>query len=107
MAKERALRRAAREAEAAKLRARRARVVARRQRRRALVARLTPKRRRTGRLLARRTRGQRAGIAVVTLVLLALVWFLVDDVALRLVLTLLGLLCLPALVVVALGRRTS
>ncbi|GIF68040.1 hypothetical protein Ais01nite_60750 [Asanoa ishikariensis] len=107
MAKERALRRAAREAEAAKQRARRARIVARRQRRRALLTRLMPRRRRTGRLLVRRSRGQRAGIAVVTLVLLALVWFLVDDIALRLVLTLLGLLCLPALVVVALGRRTS
>ncbi len=106
MAKERALRRAAREAEATKLRARRARAVARRQRRRALVVRLTPQRRRTGRLLVRRSRGQRAGIAVVTLVLLALVWFLVDDIALRMVLTVLGLLCLPALVIVALGRRT-
>ncbi len=106
MAKERALRRAAREAEATKLRARRARALARRQRRRALVVRLTPQRRRTGRLLVRRSRGQRAGIAVVTLVLLALVWFLVDDIALRMVLTVLGLLCLPALVIVALGRRT-
>ncbi|MEV0714869.1 hypothetical protein [Asanoa sp. NPDC050611] len=107
MAKERALRRAAREAEAAKLRAKRARVAARRQRRRALAARLTPQRRRTGRLLARRSRGERAGIAIVTLVLLGLVWFLVDDVALRLVLTVLLLLCLPALVIVALGRRAG
>ncbi len=41
-----------------------------------------------------------------TLVLLALVWFLVDALALRMVLTVLVLLCLPALVVVALGRRT-
>jgi hypothetical protein len=106
LAKDRALRRAAREAEAAKLRAKRARVVARRQRRRAVVARLTPKQRRTGRLFARRSRGERAGIVVITIVLLALVWFLVDDPGLKIVLTLLTVLCLPALVIVALGRRT-
>ena len=106
MAKERALRRAAREAEAARLREKRARATARRQRRRAVVARLTPRQRRTGRLFARRSRGERAGIVVVTIVLLALIWFLVDDAALRVVLTLLTVLCLPALVIVALGRRT-
>jgi len=106
LAKERALRRAAREAEAERLRAARARAEARRRRRRQLVRRLTPQRRRTGRLFARRSRGERAGIGVVTLLLLGVVWWLVDDLALRLVLTVLGLLCLPALVIVALGRRT-
>ena len=106
MAKERALRRAAREAEAERLRLKRARVEARRKRRRSVVRRLTPRQRRTGRLFARRSPGERASIAVVTLLLLALVWWLVDDLALRIVLTVLGLLCLPALVVVALGRRT-
>ena len=82
------------------------RASARRRCRRAVAARLIPKQRRTGRLFARRSRGQRAGVAVVTLVLLALIWFLVDDTALRVVLTLLTVLCLPALVIVALGRRT-
>ncbi|SDZ08100.1 hypothetical protein SAMN05444365_105223 [Micromonospora pattaloongensis] len=108
MSKERARRRAAREAEAERQRAKRARLVARRERRRALVGRLTPRlpRRRTGRLFPRRSAGERAGITVLTLALLAVVWLLVDDPALRLLLIVLGLLGLPALVVIALGRRT-
>lgn len=82
---------------------------ARRRRRRALVRRLTPRmprRRRTGRLFARRSRFERAGIVALTAVLLAAVWLLVDPLALRLALIALLLLVLPAVVVIALGRRT-
>ncbi|SCG37507.1 hypothetical protein [Micromonospora halophytica] len=106
MSKERARRRAAREAEAARERVARQRTVARRQRRRALVRRLTPqwRRGRTGRL-ARRTRGERAAIVGLTLVALFGIWAFVDDLALRLVLVVLLLLVLPAIVVIALDRR--
>lgn len=106
MSKERARRRAARLAEAERERATRARKAARRQRRRALVRRLTPRVRRTGRLLPRRSRGERAGIVVLSLAALAVVWLLVDDLALRLVLLTLLVLALPAVVVITLGRRT-
>ena len=106
MAKERARRRALREAEAARSAAARARVEARRRRRRALVRRLRPRVRRTGRMLPRRSRGQRAGIAILTVVVLGLVWLVLDDLALRLALTILVVLGLPAVVVAVLGRRT-
>ncbi|WDZ84319.1 hypothetical protein [Micromonospora cathayae] len=106
MSKERARLRAAREAERERQQAVRARRVARRDRRRALVRRLTPRRRRTGRLLARRSRGERAGIVVLTLAVLALIWTLVPDPALRVLLIVLLLLVLPAIVVIALDRRT-
>lgn len=62
-------------------------------------------RRRTGRLFARRTPAQRAGVAASTVTVLAAIWLLIDDLALRLVLMLLLLLALPAIVVIALGRR--
>ncbi|MEV1289664.1 hypothetical protein [Micromonospora sp. NPDC049679] len=108
MSKERARRRAVRVAEAEREKAARARRVARRQRRRTIVRRLTPRlrRRRTGRLFARRSTGERAGIIVLSLALLAVVWLLVDDPALRLLLIALAVLGLPAVVVIALGRRT-
>jgi hypothetical protein len=108
MSRERARRRALRQAEAERARAARARAVARRQRRRALLRRLTPRLpdRRTGRLLPRRSRGERAGVAVVALTAPSAIWLLVDDLALRLGLIILALLALPALVVIALGRRT-
>ncbi len=84
----------------------RARRVARRQNRRALLRRLTPRRRkRTGRLHVY-TRAEKTGIAVVPLAAAAAVWILVPDVALRIVLTAMIALVLPALVVVVLGRRT-
>ncbi|WP_433386615.1 hypothetical protein [Micromonospora sp. KLBMP9576] len=107
MSKERARRRAAREAEAARERAARERTVARRARRRALVRRLTPslRRRRTGRL-PRHSRGERTAIVMLTLLALVLIWSLVDDVALRIALVVLLLLVLPAIVVIALDRRT-
>lgn len=107
MSKERARRRAAREAEAARLRAARARAVARRERRQALLRRLRPRLldRRTGRLFARRSRGERAAVAVVSLAALALIWLLVADPALRVVLTVIMVLGLPAVVVIVFGRR--
>ncbi|MFG1654700.1 hypothetical protein ACGFIE_32725 [Micromonospora sp. NPDC049275] len=107
MSRERARRRAEREAVLARERAVRQRRVARRQRRRAVVRRLTPqlRRGRTGRL-ARHTRGERAAIVLLTGAALILIWTLVDDVALRVALIVLLLLVLPAIVVIALDRRT-
>lgn len=108
MSKERARRRAEREAVEAVQRARRARRVARRQRRRALLRALTPRlrRNRTGRMLPRRRRTERAAITVCAVGVLLVVWLLVDSLALRLALTAVLLLALPAFVVIALGRRT-
>ncbi|MEW2382088.1 hypothetical protein AB0873_08340 [Micromonospora sp. NPDC047707] len=107
MSKERARRRAVREAEAARERVVRERRLARRARRRALVRRLTPtvRRGRTGRL-PRHSRGERAAIVVLTGAAILLIWSLVDDLALRLALVALLLLVLPAIVVIALDRRT-
>jgi hypothetical protein len=56
-------------------------------------------------VLYKRSRTQRTGIAVVPLIAALQVWFLVPDVALRLVLIAMIVLVLPALVVVVLGRR--
>ena len=107
MSKERARRRAERLALAEVERAARARTVARRARRRELRRRLVPglPRRRTGRLY-RRSRGERAVIAALTCAAIVVVWFLVDALALRLALIALLLIALPALVVLASGRRT-
>ncbi|WP_091672882.1 hypothetical protein [Micromonospora auratinigra] len=107
MSKERARRREARQAQLTAERAARARKVARRQRRRAVVRRLTPtlRRGRTGRL-RRHTRGERAAIVLLTGAALAGIWSFVDDLALRLALVVLLLLVLPAIVVIALDRRT-
>ncbi|MGS2615272.1 hypothetical protein ACVCAH_12215 [Micromonospora sp. LZ34] len=107
MSKERARRRAEREAEQARERAVRQRRSARRARRRALLRRMTPawRRGRTGRL-PRHSRGERAAIVLLTLASIMLIWSLVDDLALRLALVVLLLLVLPAIVVIALDRRT-
>jgi Flp pilus assembly protein TadB len=104
MSKERARRRAERLATLEKEKAARARKDARRQRRRVVARKLTPRIGRSGRLY-RRSRRQRIGIVVVPLVLAALVWMLIPDVALRVVLTVLIVLALPAFVVVVLGRK--
>jgi hypothetical protein len=104
VSKERARRRAERLAVLEKQKARRARAVARRDRRRAMVRSLKPRRRGVGRL-HRRSRGERIGIAVVPVVAIAAVWVLIPDLALRLVLSAMLALVLPALVVVVLGRR--
>jgi len=105
LSKERARRRAEREALAAREKAK----AARRRRRRAVLRGLKPtlpRRRRTGSLLARRSRAERAGIVALPAVLVAATWFLVDPLGLRLVLIVLLVLVLPAVVVIALGRRT-
>jgi Flp pilus assembly protein TadB len=105
VSKERAKRRAERLVVLEKEKAARARRSARRQRRRALVNALKPKRRPSSGTLYRRSRTQRTGIAIVPLVAALAVWFLVPDLALRLVLIAMIVLVLPALVVVVLGRR--
>ncbi|WP_328652850.1 hypothetical protein OG598_02505 [Micromonospora sp. NBC_00330] len=107
MSRERARRRAEREAEQARERAVRQRQVARRQRRRAVVRTLTPRLRRgrSGRL-ARHTRGERAAIVLLTGAAVLLIWTFVDNLALRIALIVLLLLVLPAIVVIALDRRT-
>jgi hypothetical protein len=104
VSKERARRRAERLAVLEREKAARARKVARRQRRRVLVRMLTPRIGRPGRIY-RRSRGQRIGIVLVPLLVAAAVWLLVPDLALRVVLTIVIVLALPALVVVVLGRK--
>ncbi|WP_305786353.1 hypothetical protein [Symbioplanes lichenis] len=104
MSKERARRRAERLAVAEKQKARTARRVARRTRRTEFKRRLTPQKRGAGRLY-RRSRGERLGIIAVPLVAAVAVWFLVPELGLRIVLTVLLVLVLPALVVAVLGRR--
>jgi Flp pilus assembly protein TadB len=110
MSKERALRRAAREAEAQKARVRRERAA----RRRAFLGRLRPgpsrgRRdggRRAGRLPSGLSRAQRAGITVGSLVAVTFVWLLVDGLSTRIALTALVALCVPMLFVLTLDRRT-
>jgi len=104
VSKERAKRRAERLAVLEREKAARARAVARRQRRRVLVRRLTPRIGRSGRLY-RRSRGERVGIAVVPVVAAAAIWLFVPDLGLRIVLTIVIVMALPALVVLVLGRR--
>ena len=104
MSKERAKRRAERLAVLEREKAARARAVARRQRRRVLVRRLTPRIGRSGRLY-RRSRGERVGIAVVPVLAAAAIWLFVPDLGLRIVLTIVIVMALPALVVLVLGRR--
>ena len=102
--KQRALRRAEREAEQERLRRARERA----QRRRAVLRRLRPRlpqRRRTGRLYARRSRTERIAIVGVGLALLAAVWLWLDWEALRVGLTVLILLVAPALIVLTFDRR--
>ena len=76
----------------------------RRSRRRAALRKLKPRIGRSGRLY-RRSRRQRVGIVVVPLAAAALIWLLVPDMALRVVLTVVIVIALPALVVVVLGRK--
>jgi Flp pilus assembly protein TadB len=105
VSKERARRRAERLAVMEKEKAVRARRSTRRQRRRALVRSLKLKRRPSSGTLYRRSRAQRTGIAIIPLIAALAVWFLVPELALRLVLIAMIVLVLPALVVVVLGRR--
>ena len=111
MSKERARRRAEREALAAAERARKQR----RDRRRAALRRVAPTRLldplrkrkpgRTGKLFARRSRTQRAAIATSVFIALVLVWSLVDSLLTRVGLTALVAVATPALVVLTLDRR--
>jgi Flp pilus assembly protein TadB len=105
VAKERALRRAARLAEAEAARARHVRSQARAARRRALARKLRPRVGRTGRIYARRSRGQRAAIVTGLVGVLVLVWLLVGSLTLRVAITVLVVLVAPALVVLTFDRR--
>jgi hypothetical protein len=73
-----------------------------------LLRRVTPRLKvgRTGRMFARRSRAERAGIAVAVVAALLLIWTLVDTTALRIGLTALLVLAMPALIVLTLDRRT-
>jgi hypothetical protein len=119
VSKERALRRAAREAEAQRLRTRRERAEQRRARRRALVRRLTPvtsahlaplrraarRRGHTGRLYARRKLAERIGIGLGAVLAVGFVWWQFDDLATRLALTIVVAVAAPAAVVLTFDRR--
>ena len=108
MAKERAVRRAARLAEAERTRAARERSQQRAAARRSLARKargLVPKPRRSGRLFARRTRSQRAGIVMAAAGVLGLVWYLVDSLPTRIALTVLVAVTAPALIVITFDRR--
>ena len=107
MSKERAIRRAAREAEAQAAREARARLAARRAKRKAMLRKLTPRLpdRRVGKMFPRRTRAQRTAITTVTLIVIAAIWLLFDDLATRVALIAALLVALPAIIVAALGRR--
>jgi len=105
MSKERARRRAERLAVLEKQKTARARKVARRQRRRELARRLTPRQGSPGRLY-RRSRGQRIGIVALPVVAAAAVWLFVPDPGLRIVLTAMLVIAVPALVVLVLGKRS-
>jgi hypothetical protein len=107
VSRERAQRRAVREAELAVVRAKRARLVARRDRRRALARRLRPRLpdRRTGRLFARRTPAQRAAVAAVTVAAVGLIWLKIDSLETRIALTVVVGVALPVFVVLVFDRR--
>jgi hypothetical protein len=104
VSKERAKRRAERVAVLEREKAARARKVARRQRRRVLVRRMTPRVGRSGRLY-RRSRAERTGIVLVPLVGAAAIWLFVPDLGLKIVLTIVIVMALPALVVAILGKK--
>jgi hypothetical protein len=106
VSRERALRRAAREAEAGRRRMRHERARERAARRRALLRRLAPRRRRTGRLYARRALAQRIGIGLVAVLAVGVVWWQFEDLATRLALTVVTAVAAPAAVVLTFDRRT-
>ncbi|GAA1792100.1 hypothetical protein HC028_01480 [Planosporangium flavigriseum] len=105
MSKERALRRAAREAEAQKARVRRERAARRRDALNRLRPRL-PRRGRSGRLPSGLTRAERAAITVGALAAVTFVWLLVDGVSTRIALTILIALSASMLFVLTVNRRT-
>lgn len=110
MAKQRAARRAEREAAHQKSMAKRARQEEKRRRRRELWRKVSfyqLRRRSTGTLLVRRNRAQRAIIGLFAVVGLALIWQLVHSLALQIALSALLLLALPVFVIVAFDKRST
>ena len=105
MSKERARRRAEREAARAIAEAKRLRLERRRARWRQLVRRLKPPDRRRAWLLGRRSAGQRAVIAGIAIGLLWMVWYLVESWPVRIGLSFLVVLALPVVVVMMFDRR--
>jgi hypothetical protein len=105
VSKERARRRAEREAARACAEAKRLRLERRRAQRRTLWRRVRPKRGRVAWGLGRRSPGQRAAVTGVALALLLVIWYFVDTWPLRIALWLLVLLALPMLAVVTLDRK--
>ena len=108
MSKERAMRRAAREAQAAKARAARERAVARKAKRRQMLRRVTPRRpdRRVGKLYPRRSYGERVLIVLAAAVSIWLIWSYVASFATRIALTATLVVVAPAVIVLAFGRRS-
>lgn len=106
MSKERARRRAVRQAEVS----RQKEVRARRQRRRTAVGRLAPpvpalpRRRRVARMWTRRSRTQRVTIFVIALAVVVLTFLLTDSWGIRLAVVALVGIGTPALTTIALGR---
>jgi Flp pilus assembly protein TadB len=103
VSRERARRRAEREAARAVAEAKRLRTA----RRRAALKRLRPQwnRRRTAWGLGRRSPGQRAAVTGVAVGLLLAVWYFVEPLAGRIALTLLVLLALPVFAVITFDRK--
>ncbi|MGV9305161.1 MULTISPECIES: hypothetical protein [unclassified Nonomuraea] len=109
MSKERARRRAAREAERERAALLNAERMARRSRRSALLARLVPRPvryARQGGLIARRQRAQNGLVAVLFLVAQLLVWLLWSSWQVSLAVFVLSLLFVPVIVTLAFDRRT-
>jgi Flp pilus assembly protein TadB len=105
VSKERARRRAEREAARAVADAKRLRVERRRTRRRAFLKRITPRKRRVAWGFGRRSPGQRAAVAGVAIALLLLVWYFVESLQGRIALSLLILLALPVVAVITFDRK--
>jgi hypothetical protein len=105
MSKERAIRRAQREAERAAAQAVRLRRAQRAARRAALLRRLRPAPRHWSWGFGRRSPAQRSVLVGVATAALFAVWYFVDSLATRLALTALVLLVLPVFAVVVFGRK--
>jgi hypothetical protein len=102
------MRRAEREAEAARARAARERAAARKAKRRQILRRVTPRRpdRRVGKLYPRRSYGERVLIVLAAAVAIWLIWSYVASFATRVALTATLLIVAPAIIVLAFGRRS-
>ena len=108
MSKQRAIRRAEREAEAASARAARQRAAARKTKRRQMLRRVTPRRpdRRVGKVYPRRSYGERVLIVLAAAVAIWLIWSYVASFATRIALTATLVIVAPAIIVLAFGRRS-